>query len=144
MASTQPIKTVKKQDASPEADMSATYRKPSPGANVDASGSSSAGTIPTATTRTRLNPTLTTTELETLRLKASLVAGYLGMFQKAGGRVTWRNVEVPDSGSSGGMRKVVFFVLGVPNFDVELMDTPDGLDFAIDGKFMSIEDEQTN
>ena len=153
MQDTQPSKTDKKPEKSPEVLATpATLGKPLPPMNETELLNLSESIGTTATTEKRSGQTSKSLGLQPLRLKASILAGDLGKFQDVEvvaadgskskpGIVSWRNGLASDPSRPEGHRKVVFLILGVQGHDLEFIETPDGLDAAIDGAVVAVESE---
>lgn len=123
MPVTQPSSTVTRPEKSPVEATSATSGPSLPEASSSGSGNISNAT--TATTQKASQPTSKQLDLNALRLRASLLVSDIGQWKKAGGKAAKRTVVAPDG------RKVVYIAIALDGGDVEVVDTPDGWDLAV-------------
>jgi hypothetical protein len=72
-----------------------------------------------------------------LRLKASLLAGDVGAWVVAArGRAKSQTILLTQP--SGKKFKAIRLLLAVDDHDLEVVETPDGLDFVVDGKRLEV------
>lgn len=98
----------------------------------------SPSTTPAAATAKSSKKTSKNLDLPALRLQASLLAGDVGIWKNLKGRVKSETVLIrqPD----GEYYKAIRIILALDGTNLEVVDTPDGKDFVVEGKRMDVEE----
>lgn len=117
-------------------------RSGTPGrSEIVASGSgspvSSAATTPTASSGKSSTKTSKGLDFPTLRLKASLLAGDVGSWLGVKGARA-KSTTILLTQPNGKKYKAIRILLAVDEADIEVVETPDGIDFVVEGTRMKV------
>lgn len=97
----------------------------------------SLNTTPTATTSKHSRKTLRNLDFPILRLQASLLAGSIGEWQVVEGtRVKSETIILTQP--SGKKYKAIRIFLAIDETDLEVVESADGIDFAVNGERVKI------
>lgn len=94
-------------------------------------------TTPTATTSKRLIKTLKSLDFPTLRLQASLLAGSIEEWRAVKGTRV-RSETVVLTQPNGKKYKAIKIFLAIDETDLEVVESPDGVDFAVNGERVKV------